>query len=289
MTSKEYTRRRAKRPKKMSRQAIAVCALVVGVLILFSGLVSWGKWNKGRVAAPMIAPMDMGCLEKVEIPDEQPEIMAHYTGFTVSFNPSRHIPNYVVWELTGAEAAGELARKSKFFTDKDVLGCPSPDDYKNSGFDRGHMAPAGDMKWSEEAMADSHVMTNICPQDHSVNGGRWSTLEKKCRQWAARDSALVIVCGPVMTDEMPQTIGRSKVSVPRRFFKIVAAPYADPPRAIAFVVPNFYTADGLESMACSVDDVEALTGYDFFACLPDEIENRMESEANFRYWNRRKR
>ncbi len=227
-------------------------------------------------------------LADVIIPDDQPEIMAEYTGFKVSFNPARHIPNYVVWELTGVEAEGQLPRSSRFFQDTDVYGCATPDDYRNSGFDRGHMAPAADMKWSEQAMTDSHSMTNICPQDHALNSGRWSTLEKKCRQWAQRDSALWIICGPVLTDHMPQTIGNG-VSVPRRFFKVILAPYASPMRAIGFIMPNSYTDEQLEQLACSVDQVEEITGYDFFSCLPDSIENSIESNMNLRLWNRNKR
>ncbi len=151
------------------------------------------------------------------------------------------------------------------------------------------MAPAGDMKWSAEAMADSHYLTNICPQDHSINGGRWSTLEKKCRQWAERDSSLIIICGPILTDQLDKAIGAQQVSVPERFFKVVLAPYTIPPRAIAFIFPNRPTSDGLESMVTSVDAVEAITGFDFFQCLPDDIEEEVEKMANYRVWERKNR
>ena len=138
-------------------------------------------------------------------------------------------------------------------------------------------------------MEDSHYLTNICPQDHSINSGRWSTLEKKCRQWAVRDSAIIIICGPVLTDIMPNTIGRSQVSVPERFFKIVLAPYAEPPRAIGFIMPNHPTPDGLESMATSVENIEQITGFDFFKCLPYDIENEVESKSNYRLWDKKRR
>ena len=282
-----YTRRQAKRKKTMSHQAIAVSALAVGVVLLFSALFVWGRWNtSSQPAAPQV--IDTECLKSVILPDDQPEIKKKYVGFTVSFNPAYHIPNYAAWELTCQEAAGDLPRKSKFFSDPDILGCPTLDDYRNSGFDRGHMAPAGDMKWSAQAMSDSHSLANMCPQDHAVNGGRWASLESKCREWAKRDSALIIICGPVMTDEMPQEIGASHVKVPRRFFKVVMSPFSNPPHAIGFIMPNYYTSDGLEQMACSVDDVEQITGYNFFACLNDSIEAPMERENNFRFWNRKK-
>lgn len=222
----------------------------------------------------------------MEIPEETPEIMVDYEGFTVSFNPARHVPNYVVWELTAEKAGGSIRRKSSFQADGDVYGCPSLDDYRNSGFDRGHMAPAGDMKWSAEAMAHSHYLTNICPQDHSLNGGVWASLENKCREWAKRDSALVIVCGPVLSDRITRTIGRSEVAVPERFFKVVLAPYANPPRAIGFIMANGHVEGGMQAAAVSVDEVETITGFDFFKAVPDEIEDKIESEANFNRWQR---
>ena len=122
-----------------------------------------------------------------------------------------------------------------------------------------------------------------------MNSGRWSSLEKLCRQWAQRDSALIIVTGPVLSDYLTRTIGPSHVTVPDRFFKVILAPYADPVRAIGFIVPNTPTSDGLESMATSVDRVEEITGFDFFSALPDDVETVVEQQANMRDWNRRKR
>lgn len=278
-----YTNRRASRPKQRKKSWLAIPVIVVLALAATFAAQSFGPKEQKE------ATYDATELEKVVIPDDVPEIMADYTGFKVSFNPAHHEPNYVVWELTAAEAAGDIPRENKFRPDPDILGSPALDDYRNSGFDRGHMAPAGDMKWSAAAMADSHYLTNMCPQTRQLNGGRWSTLEQKCRQWAARDSVLVIVCGPILTDELTQTIGASRISVPERFFKVILAPYADPPRAIGFIMPNAQQIDGLELLATSVDNVEAITGFDFFSALPDSLENRIESHYNFRDWNRRKR
>lgn len=226
-------------------------------------------------------------LLKVEIPDETPEIIAEYTGFKVSFNPSRHLPNYVAWELTGTETEGDEPRRSRFAVDNNVLGCATLDDYRNSGFDRGHMAPAADMKWNTQAMADCHFLTNICPQDHGLNGGRWNALEQACRRWAKRDSAIIIIAGPVLSDRMTRSIGRSHVSVPERFFKVIFAPYVDQPRAIAFVMPNSNTREPLESMAMSVDQLEEIIGFDFFSTLPDSLENDIERHFNYHKWTAR--
>lgn len=228
-------------------------------------------------------------LLSVNLPDEMPEIKKEYTGFFVSFNPVHHVPNYVAWELTAEKANGQFPRNNAFRPDPDVYGCATLEDYRGSGFDRGHMAPAADMKWSEQAMLDCHFLTNMCPQDHSLNGGKWNTLEQMCRSWAMRDSSIIIITGPVLCDELPRTIGRTGVSVPERFFKIVFAPYAYPPRAVGFVMPNSPVDDQMESLAVTVDQIEEITGYDFFAALPDSIENQIESTAVYKNWTRRKR
>lgn len=225
-------------------------------------------------------------LMQVVLPAGTPEIKIEYTGFDVSFNPEHHQPNYAAWELTGTEADGELPRRSRFAADDNVAGCASLADYRNSGFDRGHMAPAADMKWSLQAMDDCHYLTNICPQDHGLNSGRWNSLEQACRRWAKRDSAIVVIAGPVLSDRMTRTIGNG-VSVPKRFFKVIMAPYVNPPRAIAFVMPNSNTRDGLESMAMSVDQLEQITGFDFFSALPDSLENAIESSFNYHKWTSR--
>lgn len=283
-----YANRRRKRPYKITPQAKAVIIAIVLVVMTVSAIAKIGSDNieeyDNRLAEAR--SNGLGNLEEVIIPDDIPEIKVNYTGFNVSFNPSHHQPNYVSWELTAEEACGDVPRDSKFRTDPDVFGCASDGDYRRSGYDRGHMAPAADMKWSAEAMADCHFFTNICPQSHSLNGGRWSSLEKKCREWVNRDSTLVIICGPILSD-MPQGSIGTGVTVPSRFFKVVLAPYANPPRAIGFIMANAVVPDGLEALAVTVDEVESATGFDFFSSLPDDIEEQVEASANFRIWDKR--
>ena len=284
----EYINRRKKRPKEISKRAKGIISLSGLSAILCVILVCCGNTLKqNREDYYRAGQTNTECLTEITIPDETPEIKLFYTGFTVSFNPAMHQPNYCVWELTSDKANGTEKRVSKFRPDDDVLGCATLDDYRNSGFDRGHMVPAGDMKWDSQAMLDSHYLTNICPQTHALNGGRWSSLENKCREWVARDSVLIIACGPILTDRMPRAIGESSIPVPERFFKVVLAPYSIPPRAIGFIMPNTAPEEGLETMAVSVDQVEEITGFDFFNCLPDDIENEIEAQANFRQWNTR--
>lgn len=224
-------------------------------------------------------------LDDVTIPASISSQIAEYTGFRLSFNKENRTPNWVAWELLGTETDGEFSRSNKFWQDPDIDGCPSAYDYKGSGYDRGHMCPAADQKWSRQAMDDCFSFANMCPQDHSLNSGAWSTLENKERLWAQRDSALVIVAGPIFNSVKPTTIGEG-VRVPDAFFKAILAPYAKAPRAIAFVYPNMSSPGNMRNYAMSVDQLEELTGYDFFSSLPDEIENKVESTTSFTEWDR---
>lgn len=212
-----------------------------------------------------------------------------YPGFIVSFNKQHHQPNWVSWELTPDEVRTNVVgkRSDKFTSDPDIDGCPDLSDYRNSGYDRGHMAPAADMKWSEEATDACFRLTNMSPQANALNTNAWRVLEERCRTWAIRDSNIIIICGPVLTDRITRHIGKSKVSVPERYFKVILAPYAQPPRAIGFIMPNSKVNGGIQASAVSVDKVEQVTGFDFFSSLPDDIENEIEAQCNFPQWNQR--
>ena len=224
-------------------------------------------------------------LHPVTNPDLQSRLL-RYKGFDVGFNPIMHVPNWVAWELTGDEVRGTIGRHGSFEADPRVEGSAEKWDYNYSGYDRGHMAPAGDMKWDSIAMQNSFYMTNMCPQAKELNTGAWKNLEEKCRNWAIADSAIIIITGPVLTDSITDRIGDTGVAVPHRFFKVVLAPFADPVRGIGFVMPNSKVRGGLQGSAVSIDEVERITGHNFFAALPDSIEDAVEAECDFPYWSR---
>ena len=136
-------------------------------------------------------------------------------------------------------------------------------------------------------MRDCFVMTNMTPQRHEINSGAWSTLEQKERLWAQRDSAIIIVAGPIYDAADKERIGSSGVRVPSAFFKVLLAPYVDHPRAIGFIYPNMTAPGNMQDYAMSVDEVERLTGLDFFSALPDSLESLIESRYSFTEWNRK--
>lgn len=258
----------------------AILLLACAALILI-GMMLPRLWGKPRQE---IAPV--GDLEKVVTNPHLDEQIIQYQGMTVSFNPTMHQPNWVAYELTRDEALGQEPRYDRFQVDENVPGCATPADYRNSGYDRGHMAPAADMKWSRLAMEQSFLMTNICPQANVLNRGSWSKIEDKCRQRVEKDSAIIIIAGPVLTDKLDEHIGDSRVPVPKRFFKVILSPYASTPTAIGFIMPNGAVKGGMQACAVSVDSVEAITGHDFFSTLPDDIEAELESQCKFNRWSR---
>ncbi|MDE7465609.1 MAG: DNA/RNA non-specific endonuclease [Muribaculaceae bacterium] len=223
----------------------------------------------------------------VKIPDNLPSVLKDYEGFTLSFNPETHCPNWVGWELLGEETQGSQTRNNQFWQDTEVPGCPTTKDYSRSNYDRGHMCPAADQKWSAQAMTDCFSLTNMCPQKHELNAGAWNTLENKSRNWARRDSAILIISGPIFESKNVKTIGEMGVAVPDAFFKVIAAPFADQPRGIAFVYPNSNSPGNMEQYALTIDEVEELTGYDFFSSMPKNLQNKIESTASYKLWNHR--
>jgi len=222
--------------------------------------------------------------ESVIMPRGMSNTVVKYKGFTVNFNKNLHIPNCVTYEITAGEAKGRREREGNFERDKQVAGCPNWWDYRDSGYDRGHMAPAGDMRWDEQAMNETFYLTNICPQDNDLNGGVWNDIELKVREWAKRDKSLVVITGPIV-DNNPETIGQDmSIAVPDAFFKIILSTKTSPMKAIAFICPNRACGGSLTSYAVSIDEVEKRTGMNFFNLLPDKVEDQLESVCNTNQW-----
>lgn len=206
------------------------------------------------------------------------QLIAHL-GYTVSYDADYKTPQWVAWELTADEAQGEVPRYNKFQPDPEVRGAKAyPTDYTNSGYDRGHMAPAADMKWSKQAMMESFYMTNVCPQNRNLNRGDWKDLEELERTWALKYGAVSIAAGPIYTSKSPIRIGGNNVAVPDAFFKVLLVGYPKHTKAYGFVFKNAAGSHPLTYYQLTVDELERQTGMDFFSKLPDAVERRVEAE-----------
>ena len=214
------------------------------------------------------------------------KIVTH-KGYTVNFNTVWKIPNWVAYELTTEEAQGQESRGNDFASDPDIWDSPNPDEYNNSGYDRGHMAPAGDMKWSKQVMQESFYTSNICPQNKNLNKGDWKDLEEHIRNLATKYDHIYITCGPIVSSNY-KTIGQSyfnQIAIPDAFFKAILRQNNDQWSALGFLMPNKAGHKPLNKYAMSIDELEIITDMDFFYALPDSIEEKIESTYNLKDWD----
>ncbi len=223
---------------------------------------------------------------KLELPrnvKERVEQVIEHLGYTTSYNNTWLIPNWVAYDLTAAEVKGDVPRQQGFTPDPQVKGATAVhEDYTRSGYSRGHMAPAADMRWSEQAMEESFYLSNVCPQKADLNAGHWERVERMARRLAG-ESVVYICCGPLVEDNA-ERIGRHGVVVPARFFKVLCMQRKNKWQAIGFVMPNEKCSGSVFDYAMSVDEVEALTGLDFFYQLPDNVENAIEATWSQKDW-----
>ena len=217
---------------------------------------------------------------------DRPEQILYRKGYTTSYNSKSKTPNWVAWHLTERHTRGTARRNMQVFTeDSDVIGQRATNnDYYNSRYDRGHMCPAGDNKWDEEAMRQTFLFTNICPQNHGLNKYEWNDLEILCREWAQQYGAIDIVCGPIFSEKGQQkTIGKNQVWVPDAFFKVILCRQGKE-KAIGFIYRNEGKKQLMEDAVRTVDEIEKLTQMDFFPELDDATEVRVEAQANLSDW-----
>lgn len=227
--------------------------------------------------------------ESIELPaplTSVPEQILVRKGYTVSYNKDRRVPNWVAWHLTAAHLKGSVKRSDASFHEDEEVPMPRAIDfdYVRSGYDRGHMCPAGDNKWSAKAMDESFLFTNVCPQAPQLNRGDWNEMEQACRKWAKENGDIYIVCGPIFYKKRAKTIGKNKVAVPDAFFKVVLTMKGNP-KAIGFIYKNGDGNRPKGDYANSIDEVERITGIDFFPSLPDKIEKQVEAQCNPDDWN----
>lgn len=216
------------------------------------------------------------------------EMIMFKSQFIISYNVQTLCPNYVCWSLNSQRANGKVQRTNKFYADNAMGESSKVDfyDYNGSGYDRGHMCPAGDNKNTQKAMEESFMMTNICPQNHDLNTGAWNDLEVQCRSWAKNYGTLYICCGPIFDSKTPKTIGqrkKMKIAVPDRFFKVILT-MGRVPKAIGFIYPNEPCNGDMREYAVSVDKVEKETSMDFFYQLEDKQEKELEKVCNPGAW-----
>lgn len=207
--------------------------------------------------------------------------------YALSYLEKYEIPEWVAWELTANRLNQEwVQRTNNFRPDPKVeTGSATPDDYRNTRFDRGHLVPAADMAFSEEAMSETFYLSNIAPQDPAFNKGVWRELEELTRDWAKRFKHLYVVTGPVFNAPVKFWIGENQVAVAPAFYRVILDLDEPEKKAVAFVIPNQLSTERIETYATTIDEVENLTGIDFFPNLMEKsLEDELESSFDMSLW-----
>ena len=248
--------------------------------------------------------------------------LVHHIAYSVSYNFQHNQPTWVYYLLTRQHAETVLPRKDSFKADPMIKDCATPADYKNTGYDKGHLAPNADMNWDVEVQKECFYMSNMSPQTHAFNSGIWSRMEQQVRDWAIAYDSIYVVTGPVLTestvkeclsiircdadggcdtswdcvthiathkpfsiiyDTKSKKAKQHRVSVPDYYYKVVYCPARQ--QAIAFLVPHEDKKGALiQSYVVNINTIELVTGIDFFPELEDEIEEQIESIACLECW-----
>lgn len=221
----------------------------------------------GKEAVGEAKDSDIFSIILPQIPKEYPNQIIRRKAYTLSYNSSTKAPNWVAWCLISSHTSGYVRRKNHDFqedTDVPVPRATTKDwDYNSTGYQKGHMCPAGDNKWDAEAMAQTFLLSNICQQDGNLNEHDWEELEDRCRQWANEYGDIYIICGPLFYSSHYKTLGKNKVAVPDAFYKVIFR-LKPSPQTLGFIYPNNGQSHPLEHYLMSVGDVERKTKFIFF-------------------------
>jgi endonuclease G len=213
------------------------------------------------------------------------EIVEH-SAMILSYNEEHEQANWVMHMVTKDILYGTTGRTNDFRPDPKVsTGTADSVDYWNSGYDRGHLAPSADFRWSRDALSESYYYSNMSPQVPEMNRGAWAKLENQVREWAVDNDEVIVFTGPVLKPELPKVQqGSFRLSIPEAYYKIVVdLNDSIPHKAIAFLFPNKDVTYDIQRYVVTIDSVEKVTGINFFPSLQDaEI---LESRSELKEWS----
>jgi len=211
--------------------------------------------------------------------------IVHHKAYSLSYSEPHEQAEWVAYELKKSHLSNTHFKRPYFETDNAVkTGAASWRNYKNSGYDRGHLCPAGDRNYSQNAHDETFLTSNISPQKHDFNSGIWNTLEQKTRYWASKYDGVFVVTGGVLKGNL-ETIGEERVAVPKQFYKIILDANNGKVKMIAFFMHHQNSNEPLYKFVVSVDSIETLTGIDFFPELEDAIETDLEAKSDYKDWS----
>ncbi|MDO6473136.1 DNA/RNA non-specific endonuclease [Maribacter sp. 1_MG-2023] len=204
--------------------------------------------------------------------------------FTLSYNEPYEQAEWVAYTLSKSHLTYD-DRKRPYFIEDPFVSSKSADwrNYKGSGYDRGHLLPAGDRRFSLQAYNETFYTSNISPQDREFNSGIWNDLEQQTRRWAKQYGTLYIFTGGVLESGLEE-IGQEDVDVPNAFYKIIARKKGDKIYTLSFLMPNKPQFTSLRNFVVSIDEIEKETGIDFFTKLTEKQQSAFEGSKNTTGW-----
>jgi len=229
---------------------------------------------------------------------EKDDSLVCHAALCLAFSKKYHLAKWVVHVLTPDIIEGRVSRTNNFRMDPMVPYSGNDSDYfsttltkdnklkyQSYGYDRGHLAPSADFRWSSTALSESYYFSNITPQSPELNREKWAQIEGFLRGYIYNNpqSYLYIVTAPVLKDSLPVIKqGPNRLPIPEYHYKI-AVDY-EKKKGIAFLVPQKNLSYPIDSYAVSIDSIEKITGINFFASLTNGDEKKIESTFDFSKW-----
>lgn len=239
-------------------------------------------------------------LQRYGLPAVQPgEEVINHSAMSLVYSEQHEQAKWVAHIITPDFITGSLFRSNDFRPDPQVktgtaveadyflkeLKADSTYSYDGFGYDRGHLAPSADFRWSAKAMSESYFYSNMSPQRGAFNRETWADMEGSLRSYLYRnrETQLYVCTGGILKDDLPVIErGVNKVSIPEQFYKVVVD--VKNKKGIAFLMSNRRLSEPLQTYTASIDDIEKLTGIDFFAGLPDNLEAAIEAQNRAEDW-----
>ncbi|NOQ75142.1 MAG: DNA/RNA non-specific endonuclease [Crocinitomix sp.] len=206
----------------------------------------------------------------------------NHNGYSLSYNEQAEQADWVFYKLTQSSISSSIERSNDYREDPFVSeGSATLEDYQNSGYDRGHLAPAGSMKVDAQSMSHSFFMSNISPQYPAFNRGVWKRLEGKVRYWVESKDSIFVVTGPVL-DSPLDSIGSNNVIVPRAYYKTLLTYKDGKVKGIGFLLPHEESDKSIYSFATSIDSIEVITGINFYSNLDLPTQTKVEENSSIK-------
>ena len=237
--------------------------ILLGLLVM--GLLWWAPQWLNRVTVENVIDNSEIFTVRTYLPSSMGEVV-HHKYFALSYKEEHEQPEWTAHVLKKEMVDNKDFYRNTFFYEDPKVSTKSAThyDYRGSGYERGHLVPAGDMRFDSIAMMETFYMSNMSPMVRGFNNGIWRELEIQIRNWTYRTDSLYVISGPIFQSPLGQIGQKNKITVPSAFFKVVLDYHFIRPKVVAFIIPNALSDIHLKEYIVPVSEVESMTGLRFF-------------------------